>query len=437
MKKAVIIFFITILTAGGIFFVWQINNEQAKAAKLEAETLKGLTAEEIGLILKSEALADRGAIEQFNENAEKRRLFLKGMHEYLALAAQARREGLVEDEKFKINVEYKKDILLADLYQAKLSDGKTTLYIVPDEEIRAVWANAENENLFTRDMNVLKEIRQEAIDASGAQISELVLDGDALDKVRQKWARTKVLSEKAKADADFMNQSEVSLRLKIVEAGILANDYLRVNWEKRIKATEQEISDYLARHPEYDVNKKKQLAETVLKKAKDGEDFTKLAKEFSEDRKTKDNGGLYEDMNKNVLWAEVETAALGLEKGQIAPAIVESSIGFHIVKLENKQIAKTADGGESVKFSVRHILLQKNFEEPNVKNPDIPPPFMKAEEIAKAEVEKEKREKFLAEVFAKNPISMPQDFSVELPEIKKIQTDDSKSEVEEKVKGSS
>lgn len=406
--------------AGGIFFVWQINNEHAKAAKLEAEILKGLTAQEIGLILKSEALADRGAIEQFNESLEKRQLFLKGMHEYLALAAQARREGLIEDENFKINVEYKKNILLADLYQAKLSEGKNKLYIVPDEEVQAVWTNSENEKQFSRDINALKEIRKDAVEVSGAQTSELVLEGDALEKVRLKWARTKILSEKAKADADFINKPEISLRLKIVEAGILANDYLRINWEKRIKATEQEISNYLAQHPEYDVNRKKQLAEKVLQKAKSGEDFSALAKEFSEDRKTKDSGGLYAEMNKNVLWAEVETAALDLEKGQIASQVIESSIGFHILKLENKQVTKTKDGSESVKFSVRHILLQKSFEEPNVKNPNIPPPFMKAEDIAKAEIEKEKREKFLAEIFAQNPISMPQDFSVELPEVKKV-----------------
>jgi hypothetical protein len=241
-----------------------------------------------------------------------------------------------------------------------------------------------------------------------------VIKGDALEKIRLKWARTKVLSQQAKSDAEFINQPEVSLRLKIVEAGILANDYLRLNWEKRIKATDQETADYLAKHPEYDINKKKELAETVLNKAKSGEDFAALAEKFSEDRATKDKGGLYENVETNTLWEEVERAALNLEKGQIADGLIESKIGFHIVKLENKQITKTMDGGESVKLSVRHILLQKSFEEPNNKIPGIPPPFMKAEEIAKAEIEKEKREKFTKEIFAQNPISMPEDFSIEL-----------------------
>ena len=298
---------------------------------------------------------------------------------------------------------------------------------MPDEEIEKIWAKAENEKLFDRDLNVLREIRNEAIEVSGSQASEPVLKGDALEKIRLKWARTKFLSAKAKSDAGFINQPEVSLRLKIVEAGILANDYLRQNWEKSIKATDGDIADYLSKHPEYDIEKKKQLAETVLQKAKAGEDFASLAGKFSEDRATKDRGGLYADMNKNVLWAEVENAALALEKGQIAERIIESATGFHILKLENKQISKTKDGGEAVKFSVRHILLQKSFEEPGNKIPGVPPPFMKAEEIAKAEVEKEKRAKFIKEIFARNPISMPEDFSVALPETENLQTAEPRS----------
>ncbi len=404
--------------AGAMFFVWQFQNEHTKAAKIESEILKGLTAEEIGLILKSEATANPASVVQFKEEVEKRQTFLKGMKEYLALAAQARREGLADDENFKINVEYKKNILLADLYEAKLGQGKDKSYVVPEEEVQAVWTNPENERLFSRDMNVLQEIRNAALEAAGNQSPVSALQGDMLAKARKNWARTKILSDKAKADAEFINQPEISLRLKVVEAGILANDYLRLNWEKRIKATDREIAEFLANHPEYDVNRKKQRAEMLLQKAKSGEDFAALAKEFSEDRATKDKGGLYEDVNKNTLWTEVEKAAFALEKGQIAETVIESSIGFHILKLENKQVTKNKEGAEMAKFSVRHILLQKSFEEPNNKIPGVPPPFMKAEEIAKTEIEKEKREKFLAEIFAQNPISMPEDFSVELPETK-------------------
>src|SRR5687767_8208564 len=97
MKKAVIIFLAVVSAAGAMFFVREFRDERASAAKLEAEILKGLTAQEINLILKSEAAANPSSVAQFKESAEKRRHFLKGIKEYLALAAQARRENLAGD----------------------------------------------------------------------------------------------------------------------------------------------------------------------------------------------------------------------------------------------------------------------------------------------------------------------------------------------------
>ena len=400
-----------VLASTGLFF-WRGYEEQTRAAKLETEILKGLTEEEIFLVLNSEAQLNPQSITVMKESAEKRQKFLNGIREYLALAAEARRVGLNENVNFKINVEYKKNILLAEMYRAKLGRDQGKIYAFSDEEIKSVWADSQNEVFFDRDMKTLKEIQKATAVSIGNQPSVSELSGESLTKARENWAQTKILSDKAKADVEFMNLPEISLRLKIVEAGILASDYLRTNWSQRIKATDEEIKNYLALHPEYDVRKKQQTAEMVLQKVKNGEDFARLAKEFSEDRGSKNNGGLYENVSKNILWQEVEAIALKLKKGQIADQLIESNLGYHIVKLEDRKIEKNKDGSESVKFSVRHIVLQKNFEEPGVHNPDIPPPFMKAEEIAKTEVEKVKRAKFIAEIEERNPVFLPKDFSI-------------------------
>lgn len=226
-----------------------------------------------------------------------------------------------------------------------------------------------------------------------------------------------IFAHKTKTDAEFVSKPEVQLRLKIVEAGVLSADYLRKHWAKNIKATSQEIADYLANHLQYDVKKKQEKAEMVLRRAQAGEDFSKLAAEFSEDRPTKNKGGLYENIEKDSLWVEVETIALTLENGQIADKLVETHTGYHIVKLEKKQIEQAKDGSKTVKYSVRHILLQKNFEDPNNNNPEIPSPFITAEEIAKTEVEKEKRNRFVEDVIGRNQIVLPEDFTVELPKL--------------------
>jgi len=120
-KKSLIITLILIVVVSVGFSIWRSQDARAKVEKMESEILKGLTAEEIKLILKSEALSDDSGVSQILQSNETRQVFLKGMREYLALAAEARREGLTEDNHFKINLEFKKNKLLADLYKAKLS----------------------------------------------------------------------------------------------------------------------------------------------------------------------------------------------------------------------------------------------------------------------------------------------------------------------------
>lgn len=411
-KKSIVIIvaLIAVVTAG--FFVWRVQNTRATVEKMESEILKGLTAEEINLILKSEAMSDSSGVSGIAQNAETRQVFLKGMREYLALAAEARREGLSEDANFKINLELKKNILLADLYKAKLSKEQGNNYVPTKEELDTVWGKSENEKQFETDMETLRAIQTAVAKERGDKQVFQKLQGGSLIKARENWAITKAISDRAKTDVEFMNQPEVQLRLKIVESGILSTDYLRKHWAKNVRATNQEIADYLAKHPEYDVRKKREKAEMILRRAQAGEDFSKLAAEFSEDRPTKNKGGLYENIEKDTIWIEVENAALALENGQIANQLVETHTGFHIIKLENKQIS---DGNKILKYSLRQILLQKNFEDPNNTNPDIPSPFIKAEEIAKTEVEKEKRNRFVEEIIKRNEISLPEDFNVELP----------------------
>jgi hypothetical protein len=282
--------------------------------------------------------------------------------------------------------------------------------LIAPEEIRQVWNKPENEAQFNQDLSTMRAIQKAYAESHETALMNSPVEGKRLEKVRKDWAITKVFSDKAKADVEFIQKPEVKLRLRIVEAGILASDYLNKHWRDAIKATNAEISAYLAAHPEYDVNQKREKAELILKRARAGEDFSKLAEESSEDRATKDKGGLYENVGKNFLWLEVENAALALEPGQIADRLIETHSGFHVVKLEGKQVSKQKDGSEIVKFSVRHILLQSAFEEPNSSRPDIPPPFMKPEEIAKAEVEKEKYNARVRELIERNQIAVPDDF---------------------------
>jgi peptidyl-prolyl cis-trans isomerase C len=99
---------------------------------------------------------------------------------------------------------------------------------------------------------------------------------------------------------------------------------------------------------------KRKQAEDILKRARAGEDFAKLAKEYSEDPGSKDKGGEY-TFPKGRMVPEFEAAAFSLQPGQISD-VVTTQFGFHIIKLSEKLPAKKDDLA-SVSTKVKDYLI--------------------------------------------------------------------------------
>jgi parvulin-like peptidyl-prolyl isomerase len=412
-KRIISIILILVITAvvAGVFL--RVRDERATGARRDTDILKRLTKEDLALVLKSQALSDPEKADQILKTAETRKAFLKGLKEYLSLAAKARREGLAEDQNFKLNLQAKEKGLLADLYQSKLDQEGKQLFTISKKEIDGVWSNPENEKEFQAEIAALYAVQKAAAQNMESKLGEQPPpQAEALEKARKAWAKAKIVSDMARNDKKFIQDRTTQLRLKILEAGILSANCMSKYWLENIKATDKDIAAFLSTHPEYDLRKKREKAETVLQRAKAGEDFARLAEEFSEDRSTKNIGGLYEDFAKGSgLWEEVEAAALPLQPGQIADHLVETKDGYHIVQLVDKTVSKEADGSEIVYLSIRHILLQRRFEDPYIPRTKtgIPPPFKTPEEIAKVGVEQQKRQKFVDEVVRSENISLPDD----------------------------
>ena len=76
-------------------------------------------------------------------------------------------------------------------------------------------------------------------------------------------------------------------------------------------------------------------AEEILRKLENGEDFAELAKEFSLDTATKDDGGALPHFGRNETLAEFEDAAFSLEIGEISGPI-RTMYGYHIMRVDDR-----------------------------------------------------------------------------------------------------
>jgi peptidyl-prolyl cis-trans isomerase D len=92
------------------------------------------------------------------------------------------------------------------------------------------------------------------------------------------------------------------------------------------------------------VEEARKKAEDVLKQLKAGGNFAELAKKYSEDPGSGKNGGSLGFIGRGRTVPEFEKAAFSLPKGSTSD-LVQSSYGFHIIRVDDKQAAhvKTLD----------------------------------------------------------------------------------------------
>ncbi|MBK7706450.1 MAG: peptidylprolyl isomerase [Acidobacteria bacterium] len=163
--------------------------------------------------------------------------------------------------------------------------------------------------------------------------------------------------------ADFRERTDFAVRAQ--QAQYLNRLYSERVLAPKTKATDAEIDAYIAARPQYSTVAKRNRAEGILKRALAGENFAVLARTNSEDPGSKAAGGLYENVVPGTFIDDIETAALRLAPGEIARQLVESSFGFHIVKLERKGETRDANGKLGMTFDVRHILISTMVKESN------------------------------------------------------------------------
>lgn len=158
------------------------------------------------------------------------------------------------------------------------------------------------------------------------------------------------------------------------------------NFDKSVKITDEEMKKYYEEHKkdyykdevkashilistvddngkEVSEAKKKEAkkkAEEVLKKAKSGEEFSELAKEYSDDKGSASQGGDLGYISKGQMVKPFEDAAFSLKPGEIS-GLVETEYGYHIIKVYDK-VDKQLTFDE-VKDEVKNTLIENKYTE--------------------------------------------------------------------------
>lgn len=162
------------------------------------------------------------------------------------------------------------------------------------------------------------------------------------------------------------------------------------NFDKNVKISDEEMKTYYEEHKadyykdevkashilistvdengkELSEEKKKEAkekAEEVLKKAKSGEEFSELAKEYSDDTGSASQGGDLGYFTKGQMVQPFEEAAFSLKSGEISE-IVESEYGYHIIKVYDKIDEQLSfdDVKDEIKATLTENKYIENIEE--------------------------------------------------------------------------
>lgn len=233
---------------------------------------------------------------------------------------------------------------------AKLKDGKEVVgkikgYTVTAEDLYAELKEQGGSRVFVNmidDYIANKEIKsnEEAEDYANSQIeaykSQYEQQGQDFNEV--------LVSSGYKNEQQFRDELILSYKKdKVVENYLkdeLTDDEIQNYYDENIFGdmtvrhilikpdTETDASDEDQEKAE---EKAKKEAENIIKKLDKGEKFEDLAKEYSDDEGTKEDGGLLENFSKDSVVTEFWDASVKLKDGEYTKEPVKSEYGYHVI----------------------------------------------------------------------------------------------------------
>lgn len=148
------------------------------------------------------------------------------------------------------------------------------------------------------------------------------------------------------------------IRLQMLQEAALT-DGVEVTDEELEKRIEENKTEINARHI---LVEDEETAKEVKEKLDKGEDFAKVAKEYSTDPGSKEEGGDLDWFGYGVMVPEFWEAAYALEPGTISEP-VQSDHGFHIIEVKEKRQKDDEKITDEKKEELRHEILMEKADD--------------------------------------------------------------------------
>jgi peptidyl-prolyl cis-trans isomerase D len=215
--------------------------------------------------------------------------------------------------------------LLEEKFRELVTDGMTVSPAEVEQEFRR-----RNEKVKISYVVVKPDDLQSKIEASDADLSAY------FEKNKPRYN----VPERRVVQYAFLDLEQLRLHANIPQ------DQIRAYYNEHIDGYKQPDRAHVAHilfktvgKTDAEAEEIRKKAEDVLKKAKSGANFGDLAKQYSEDT-SKDKGGDLDWIVRGQTVAEFEQAAFSLPIGSVSD-LVKTQYGFHIVKVIDRQAART------------------------------------------------------------------------------------------------
>ncbi len=255
-----------------------------------------------------------------------------------------------------------------DIWTTEVEKGKTVIEVIKEQVLNnmvndeVVYQAAQKEKITVEDKDVDDQLKQFKTQLeTNEEFKTFLKENNIDDQFLKNQLKKDMLISKYKEN--YIGSLEINdEKLK---------EYYDTN-QKDYKKEEVKASHILFKtvdddmKPVSDEDKKiaKKKADDILVRAKNGEDFASLSKEYSEDTVSGNNGGDLGYFGKGVMVPEFEKVAFELQTGEIS-GLVESQFGYHIIKVIDKvnEIIPFEDVKEQIKVNIETDSYKEKIEQ--------------------------------------------------------------------------